>query len=80
MKKYYIRHKWLTQGKRNGKVYFGIVLEKGACGPGVYLKSEVPLKYLQFTKEEIERIKKSLNTSFADFEIIEVEKEELVED
>lgn len=68
--KYYLKHKWLYV---NGNTNFLNVYSNG-LGLGLNSKDNIEGYKTQFTKQEIEKIKKEYNTDLKDFEIIPVEE------
>ena len=68
-KKYYLKHKFLTNGIRDCYLNYKINYDNWILSDS---KKQENYK-TQFTEQEIEAIKEKINTSLDDFEIIEVE-------
>ena len=71
-KKYYLRHKWLTNNNLN---YLNLYIIKNEYD--LESNSNLECFKTQFTKAEIEEIKERFNTSLDDFEQIQVKDEEI---
>ena len=65
--KYYLKHKWI---KTEGYNYLNFEIKDNNYICASQNKSNI--YQTQFTKEEIEEIKRKLNTDLSDFEIVEV--------
>lgn len=70
-KKYYLKHKWLTD---NGGSYNCLNFYVDENKYSIESDSDMYGFKTQFTQTEIDEIKKRFNTSLEDFEIIEVEE------
>ena len=68
-KKYYLKHKWI---ETEGYNYLNFEIKDNNYICASQNKSD--LYQTTFTKEEIEEIKRKLNTDLNDFEIVEVEE------
>ena len=69
-KKYHLKHKWIETEDCN---YLNFIVKDNNYI--LYSQNHNSLYQTQFTKEEIEEIKRKLNTDLSDFEMVEVEDE-----
>ena len=68
-KKYYLKHKWISY---IGRQYLNLYINENKCS--IDTKCNFDNIKTQFTQGEIDKIKRNLNTSLEDFELIEVEE------